>query len=36
MRQLNVAAALRQGMIALEGDKRLFTRLDRYFPPPSV
>jgi alkyl sulfatase BDS1-like metallo-beta-lactamase superfamily hydrolase len=36
MRQLNVAAALRQGVIALEGDKSLFTRLDRYFPPPSV
>ena len=36
MRQLNVAAALRQGVIALEGDKSLFTRLDRYFPPASV
>jgi putative sterol carrier protein len=36
MRQLNVAAALRQGAITLEGDKSLFTRLDRYFPPPSV
>ena len=36
MRQLNIAAALRQGLIALEGDKSLFTRLDRYFPPPSV
>jgi len=36
MRQLNVAAALRQGVIVLEGDKSLFTRLDRYFPPPSV
>ena len=36
MRQLNVAAALRQGAIRLEGDKSLFTRLDRYFPPPSV
>jgi len=36
MRQLNVAAALRQGLIALDGDKSLFTRLDRYFPPPSV
>jgi putative sterol carrier protein len=36
MRQLNVAAALRQGLIALEGDKNLFTRLDRYFPPPAV
>ncbi|MFM2295928.1 MAG: hypothetical protein RLZZ350_2341 [Verrucomicrobiota bacterium] len=36
MRQLDVPAALRQGVIALEGDKSLFTRLDRYFPPPSV
>ena len=36
MRKLNVAAALRQGVIALEGDKSLFTRLDRYFPLPSV
>lgn len=36
MRQLDVAAALRQGMIRLEGDKSLFSRLDRYFPPPSV
>jgi putative sterol carrier protein len=36
MRQLNVPAALRQGVIALEGDRGLFTRLYRYFPPPSV
>ena len=36
MRQLDVAAALRQGVLRLEGDKGLFTRLDRYFPPPSV
>ena len=36
MRQLNVAAALRQGVIKLEGDKSIFTKLDRYFPPPSV
>ena len=36
MRQLNVAAALRQGVIALEGDKSLFAKLDRYFPPPTV
>jgi multimeric flavodoxin WrbA/putative sterol carrier protein len=36
MRQLNVAAALRQGLISLDGNKSLFTRLDRYFPPPSV
>ena len=36
MRQLNVTAALRQGVIKIEGDKSLFSRLDRYFPPPSV
>jgi len=36
LRQLDVAAALRQRVIALEGDKSLFTRLDRYFPPPAV
>jgi multimeric flavodoxin WrbA/putative sterol carrier protein len=35
-RQLNVPAALRQGVIQLQGDKSLFTKLDRYFPPPSV
>lgn len=35
-RQLNVAAALRQGVIRISGEKALFTRLDRYFPPPSV
>jgi len=35
MRQLNVVAALRQGVISLEGEKGLFTRLDRYFPPPA-
>jgi multimeric flavodoxin WrbA/putative sterol carrier protein len=36
MRQLDVGAALRQRVITLEGDKSLFTRLGRYFPPPSV
>ena len=36
MRQLNVTAALRQGVIRLEGDKSIFTKLDRYFPPPAV
>jgi len=36
MRQINVPAALRQGVIKLEGDKSLFTKLDRYFPPPQV
>ena len=34
-RQLNVVDALRQRQIVLEGDKNLFTKLDRYFPPPS-
>ena len=36
MRQLNVTAALRQGIISLEGEKGLFAKLDRYFPPPTV
>lgn len=36
MRQLNVGQALRDGKIAIEGDKSLFAKLDRYFPPPSV
>jgi multimeric flavodoxin WrbA len=36
MRQLNVAAALRQGVIKLEGDKGIFKTLARYCPPPSV
>lgn len=35
-RQLNVPDALRQRLISLEGDKSLFTKLDRYFPPPSA
>ena len=35
-RQLNVPAALRQGVIKIEGDKGIFTKLDRYFPPPPV
>ena len=34
-RQLNVTDAIRQRQIVLEGDKNLFTKLDRYFPPPS-
>ena len=34
MREINVRDALTQRKIALEGDKGLFTRLDRYFPPP--
>jgi len=36
MRQINVREALASGEIKLEGDKTLFTRLDRYFPPPVV
>ena len=36
MRQVNVRDALTSGEIKLEGDKTLFTRLDRYFPPPVV
>ena len=33
-RQINVREALMKKQIVLEGDKMLFTRLDRYFPPP--
>jgi multimeric flavodoxin WrbA/putative sterol carrier protein len=33
-RQIDVRDALMQRKILLEGDKMLFTRLDRYFPPP--
>ncbi|MBD3392400.1 MAG: hypothetical protein GF418_10045 [Chitinivibrionales bacterium] len=33
-REVNVRDALMQKKIVLEGDKSLFTRLDRYFPPP--
>ncbi len=36
MRQINMRDALASGEIKLEGDKMLFTRLDRYFPPPVV
>jgi multimeric flavodoxin WrbA/putative sterol carrier protein len=36
MRQINVRDALVNGEIKLEGDKFLFSRLDRYFPPPVV
>lgn len=35
-RQINMRDALVSGEIKLEGDKSLFTRLDRYFPPPVV
>ncbi|MGB7568207.1 MAG: NAD(P)H-dependent oxidoreductase [Chitinivibrionales bacterium] len=36
MRQINVRDALANHQIELEGDKSLFSRLDRYFPPPVV
>jgi len=35
-RQLNLTEALRSRRLVLEGDKHLFTKLDRYFPPPST
>ncbi|MEI7730367.1 MAG: NAD(P)H-dependent oxidoreductase [Verrucomicrobiota bacterium] len=35
MRQLDLREALRNGSLRLAGDKSLFTRLDRFFPPPS-
>jgi putative NADPH-quinone reductase/putative sterol carrier protein len=34
MREINIRDALAGRKILLEGDKMLFTRLDRYFPPP--
>jgi multimeric flavodoxin WrbA len=34
MRQINMRDALMSRQILLEGDKFLFSRLDRYFPPP--
>lgn len=33
--RIDVMAALKKGDIQLEGDKSLFLRLGRYFPPPS-
>ncbi len=36
MRQIDVREALASGEIRLDGDKSLFTRLERYFPPPVV
>jgi putative sterol carrier protein len=36
MRQLDVREALKDHRLVLEGDKSLFTRLDRLFPPPSA
>jgi putative sterol carrier protein len=35
-RQIDVRQALKSRQILLEGDKSLFTRLSRFFPPPSV
>lgn len=35
-RQLDVREALKNRQILLEGDKSLFSRLDRFFPPPSA
>jgi putative NADPH-quinone reductase/putative sterol carrier protein len=35
-RQMDVREALRSRQLALEGDKSLFARLDRLFPPPSA
>jgi Multimeric flavodoxin WrbA len=36
MREINMREALVSHQIELEGDKSLFSRLDRYFPPPVV
>jgi multimeric flavodoxin WrbA/putative sterol carrier protein len=36
MRQINVRDALVNKQIVLAGDKFLFSRLDRYFPPPAM
>jgi putative sterol carrier protein len=33
-RQTNALSALRNGDLTLAGDKSLFARLDRFFPPP--
>jgi putative NADPH-quinone reductase len=35
-RQIDVRQALKDRQILLAGDKSLFARLDRFFPPPSV
>jgi putative sterol carrier protein len=35
-RQIDVCQALKDRQILLAGDKSLFARLDRFFPPPSV
>ena len=34
-RQLDIRKALAERTLVLEGDKSLFSRLDRFFPPPS-
>jgi multimeric flavodoxin WrbA/putative sterol carrier protein len=36
MRRINVRDALVNKQIVLEGEKFLFSRLDRYFPPPAI
>jgi putative NADPH-quinone reductase/putative sterol carrier protein len=36
MRQIDVRQALLERQLVLEGDKSLFARLDRLFPPPSA
>ena len=35
-REVDVKAALRDRQIRLDGDRFLFSRLDRYFPPPTA
>ena len=35
-RQINMREALVNGEIVIGGDKSLFTRLERYFPPPAM
>jgi len=35
MRQINAREALKNRQIVLEGDRSLFARLDRFFPPPA-
>jgi multimeric flavodoxin WrbA len=35
MRQIDAREALKNRQIVLEGDRSLFARLDRFFPPPS-
>jgi putative sterol carrier protein len=35
-RQTDVREALKHRWLTLQGDKSLFSRLDRFFPPPSM